>query len=104
MFQVFSKLNIITAFYLNQDYIAKVLCIEKEVPDNECQGHCQLKKRLKEEEEKSPATNEKSEQVLLFIEDNTPCVCPQYILALFNNTQDGNTVAHSIKVYHPPRS
>ena len=33
-------------FSLRQDYIAKVLCIQKDKPNNGCNGHCYLAKKL----------------------------------------------------------
>lgn len=34
-------------FKINQDFIAKVLCINKETPELQCNGKCQLAKELK---------------------------------------------------------
>ena len=52
--QVLTYLN----FKINQDYIAKELCENKEVPKMNCNGKCYLAKQLakqeKEEEEKAP--------------------------------------------------
>src|SRR6478752_3249486 len=45
--QCFYKLGVITYFNLNQDYIARVLCINKERPAMACHGTCFLKKKLK---------------------------------------------------------
>lgn len=39
-------------FSLRQDYIAKVLCIQKDKPNNGCNGHCYLAKKLKKAQEK----------------------------------------------------
>ncbi len=39
------------SFKINQSYIAKNLCVLKEVEGNDCQGCCQLKKKLKQTEE-----------------------------------------------------
>lgn len=38
-------------FKLNQKYIAKNLCVERDNPENECLGCCQLKKVMVEESE-----------------------------------------------------
>lgn len=34
-------------YNINYDYIAKVLCINKDVPESNCNGKCQLTKELK---------------------------------------------------------
>lgn len=38
-------------FKIHQDFIAKVLCINKDVPESTCNGTCHLKKHLKQTEE-----------------------------------------------------
>lgn len=48
-----SNIVIITDFVINQDFIAKTLCIQKEAPKG-CNGKCQLTKRL---EENNPEDN-----------------------------------------------
>ena len=47
-----SKLNILISFKIHQEYIAKVLCINKEKPQLQCNGKCHLKKELKKDEER----------------------------------------------------
>lgn len=49
--QPFSKIWIVVSFKINQDTIAKTLCVKKEIENNTCQGSCYLKKELKEAEE-----------------------------------------------------
>ncbi len=61
-------LILFTQFKLNQDQIAKTICIQRASPNNSCQGHCQLKKSLKKFEENerqfdSNKLKEKSELV-----------------------------------------
>ena len=53
-----SKLFIYISFKINQEFIAKELCENKDVPKMNCNGNCYLAKQLKAEEEK-----EKEEQV-----------------------------------------
>jgi hypothetical protein len=38
-------------YAINYDYIAKVLCINKDKPELNCNGKCQLMKKLKQQEE-----------------------------------------------------
>ncbi len=47
----FQETTFYAFFKLNQDYIAKYLCIEKEIKDSKCNGHCQLTKILDENKE-----------------------------------------------------
>lgn len=59
----FTELLIYMSFKLNQDYIAKNLCVEKDVEGSTCNGCCQLKKKLEEQEQQKetapPAQSEK---------------------------------------------
>lgn len=38
-------------YAINKDYIAKNLCVQKDVPDNCCQGNCYLNERLNKSSE-----------------------------------------------------
>ena len=51
-----SKLSIYVNFKLNQDFIAEVLCINKDKPVSNCNGNCYLSKQLKVQEEKEEKT------------------------------------------------
>ena len=44
--QCFFQLGVITYFQLNRDYIAEVLCINREKPITMCYGQCFLKRNL----------------------------------------------------------
>jgi len=47
----FSEGLIFLSFKINQDFIAKNLCVEKDVEGSTCKGCCQLKKKLNENKE-----------------------------------------------------
>lgn len=44
--QLLNELLVVAAFELQEAYIAQELCEEREVPDSDCHGHCQLTKKL----------------------------------------------------------
>lgn len=50
-FQFSLKTGIVGYFFLHKEYIASVLCINKNQPELNCRGICQLKKQLKKTEE-----------------------------------------------------
>ncbi len=52
LFQSFSKVWIILSFKVNQNYIARVLCINRDKPEMRCKGKCVLMQRIKASEEK----------------------------------------------------
>jgi hypothetical protein len=41
-------------YYINFDYIAEVLCINKDKPETNCQGTCYLKDQIQQTEQNSP--------------------------------------------------
>lgn len=51
LLQSFSKMWIFISFKINQDYILKVLCINRDKPEKACNGKCYLMKQMKAEEE-----------------------------------------------------
>ncbi len=52
MFCSMGKTGMVISYHINKTYIAKVLCENKEVPQMQCNGKCQLKKQLVAEETK----------------------------------------------------
>jgi hypothetical protein len=42
-------------FKLNQDFIAKTLCINRDKPEKKCNGKCQLTKKIAESKDDSPS-------------------------------------------------
>jgi hypothetical protein len=73
--QPFSKILIVISFKINQESIAKTLCIKKEVENNTCQGKCHLKKQLDksdQEEQKQTPTNTKEKVEVLFCHNQIP--------------------------------
>jgi hypothetical protein len=52
LLQSFSKVWIFLSFKINQGYIAKVLCINRNKPESQCNGKCVLMQRIKAAEEK----------------------------------------------------
>lgn len=63
--QTFSKIWIGVSFKLNQAQIAQTLCEKKDFKNNTCKGRCQLKKQLKqaEEREQKEAPQPKKESI-----------------------------------------
>ena len=55
---------ILLVFNLNQPYIAKNLCIQKEVENNTCQGCCQLKKQMENHNEQDNTSPNPSKRKL----------------------------------------
>lgn len=68
MLHCFSRLGLFVCYQLNKEYIAKVLCINRDKPQMRCQGRCYLAKKIKaqeEQERKAAANSMKAAQELV---------------------------------------
>lgn len=61
-----ARVWIMVDFSVHQDFIAKVLCINKDVPGSTCNGKCHLKKQLKKTEE------DKHNKTASILKENSP--------------------------------
>lgn len=68
--QTFSKNWVYLSFKLNQEYIAKTLCVQRNISNNICCGKCHLKKQLQkedqEEQKQLPAGSKERFEVLSY--------------------------------------
>jgi hypothetical protein len=55
----FSRTIIVTSFWAKQDYIAKILCENRNRPVMKCGGSCYLSKKLKKEDHKDQENPER---------------------------------------------
>lgn len=55
LIQTFSSYIIQADFYMNQSYIAKTLCVNKDKPMMHCNGKCYLAKKLNQQDQQAPA-------------------------------------------------
>jgi hypothetical protein len=53
-------------FKLNQEYIAKVLCVNKSKPQLKCNGHCYLAKQLKKAQQEEESAKKMLEEMGAF--------------------------------------
>lgn len=51
LLRTFSSAFIMLNFIANQDYIERTFCVNKNIPNSRCHGHCHLKKQLEQEEQ-----------------------------------------------------
>jgi len=101
---------LVTATFLaNQDYIAANLCVNKDHPEMHCNGHCQLDKKLNEDQKQNqPNSSDKrisfEASVFLFNEANpiahliaTDTITPQNGIPVIFTAQ-----SYYAKTVHPP--
>lgn len=66
----------LASFKVNQDFIAKVLCINQDKPELQCNGKCYLNKKIAEEKEREDSgvpvpLTEDQKQIVYFFEAKT---------------------------------
>ncbi len=105
---LFTDLAILISFKINQDYIAEFLCIEKDIPESTCQGCCQLKKKLDEQEEKKqevPESSNRKSEIQFFSTKNESLSIPQQkSQQLISMGQDAYNLLTCCRIFHPPKS
>jgi len=71
-----TKIGILIDFKINQDFIAAVLCINKEKPITMCNGKCylseQLKKAEEQEEQQAPTSKKERLEIVCYLVKNPP--------------------------------
>jgi hypothetical protein len=65
----FGNIIVYVKFKINQDEIAKTICVQREIANNTCNGNCELKKSLKkfDDNEKQMQNNLKEKLELVYI-------------------------------------
>jgi hypothetical protein len=107
LLQSFSKIVIWIEFKMNQEYIAKNLCVQKEVEDNCCQGSCHLKEKM-EEDDKNQDTQSGElkivKEVQLFHEafESFTLINPLTFINIYSNYQKNNSSSYFSELFHPP--
>lgn len=110
MFSCINRLWILVDFSINQDFIAEVLCINKDKPVLACNGKCYLSKKLKEQEEKEKeqvpsSLKEKSE--IVYINSFSSVVLPGLstsIISKLNSAYSFHSISnHLDRIFRPPK-
>jgi len=96
-------------FKLNQDYFAKNLCVEKEIKESKCKGHCQLRKIVKKSKDAPsqdlPIPTFEPTKFELFLVSNKIKLRsleskdkPSFLICEYYDSQ------YSDSIFHPPNS
>ncbi|TDW99806.1 hypothetical protein [Dinghuibacter silviterrae] len=108
MASTFSKVVIVADFYVNQDYIAKNLCENRDKPMMHCCGRCQLRKRLahqENQESNNPERRSENSNEVLFAEEQV-----EWLETPFRNVADipytpfatRGPIDRAVGIFHPP--
>jgi len=97
---------VIVNFKLNQDFIAKSLCENRDKPEMNCNGNCCLKKELQKQtkrEKKAEGVRIKSEQFLFVKFQHIVNLVSKYIeLTSFVGQYYKVLEGYTISIFHPP--
>ena len=107
MAQTFHRAFIVFDFYRNQDYIAKTSCENKYRPVLQCNGKCQLAKKLQQEEKKDQSNPdrklENKNEVFPASTGYTGFVNNATLLvSTFTLVNTGSPIDVTIDCFHPP--
>jgi hypothetical protein len=107
--QCLCKLGMVTYFQLNRDYIAEVLCLNRNDEMTVCKGQCYLKKNLDlagKDEQPAPAAQSsgKKVEIPVFIISDNPFQSSIVFALAGPNFQpvDLTLVDFTVPVFHPP--
>lgn len=104
MAQTFNKAIVVSSYYTNTAAYAKN-CENKARPKLQCNGKCQLMKKLKEEEKKDQgSTNKQSQDEVLSSRSfyTTVSICKQISTVSFFNGNSGSPIDIPADFFHPP--
>lgn len=104
-----SNLWIISSFYINRDYIAKELCINRFDKIPVCKGICYLEKKISDNEKKEqkiPNVKEKEIQLYFYQQESIEfskksIVENSKVASIQKDSNIKNTFLYSI--FHPPK-
>lgn len=105
-----SKMIVYFSFKINQDYIAKELCENREIPKMKCNGKCYLAKKLQEQEqeekEKAPLEQRIKLDVLFYSKgsiSSSPSLHQHEPKTCFVKTNSELLIGFLTKPLHPPQ-
>lgn len=105
----FSRVFVYAGFELNQQYIATVLCVNKDKPEMHCNGQCYLANKLKQAEEKERKqerdAQKKNSQDVFFVSLIVLTVFPLHCKSPgFPGEFSFDLPEHNSEIPHPPPS
>lgn len=107
LLQTFGKSIVCLDYALNKEYIARVLCINKNKPEKNCNGKCHLKKQLKEQDKKeqSPVNSAREKvEIKLFSDFKKLIEQPLFVTTIKHNSPffSSKSSIHLPVIFHPP--
>jgi hypothetical protein len=108
MAMTFSRAVIMVDFYINQDYIAKTSCENRDKPMLHCCGKCQLHKRLAKEDNQdknNPERRSENRNEVLFCQELTHGFTTPFMdlsCTSYPASSTGVPIDQPSFIFHPP--
>lgn len=95
-------------FELNREYIAAELCVNRDVPESGCNGHCYLMKKLKQAQKDSQGTDKPGAKRETFWQHCADLTRRPVLLPLRETLRapfafSGHVLQTPASVFHPPQ-
>jgi len=111
LLQSFSQMGIYVSFKINQDYITKVLCINKARPKLGCNGKCYLSRKLKQaDQQEQKQTSSPIRKAIEWLHCGQPALSFVYersSVIVIRKTVSFYLLKPScrafLRIFHPPR-
>lgn len=106
--QSLAPLLILVDFKIHQDFIAEVLCINRDQPELQCNGQCHLQEKLSEQQEQEQqAPNRVEEKMQVFFLESLPAFWLPYLTKRMITFLPYQPHLHSLltanDIFHPPQ-
>ncbi|MBX3044125.1 MAG: hypothetical protein KIT33_04380 [Candidatus Kapabacteria bacterium] len=98
IFAVSPNITYYLLFKINQNYFAENLCVEKDIPENSCQGCCQLQESINETEENSTSSAMYVAPEIV-INGLVPSIISTIQLALSSSNSINNHIKFPLNIY-----
>lgn len=105
----FGSFFVYTSFKLNQDEIAKTICVQRKLVNNSCNGRCELEKSLKkyDDNEKRMQNNLDNKVELVYIQNSF--IAKNHSITTYNYSQkslfytlEKETASVVLSTFRPP--
>jgi plasmid maintenance system antidote protein VapI len=97
-------------FKINQDEIAKTICVQRKIANNSCNGNCELQKSLKKfsDNEKQMQDNLKEKSELVYLQNTVENILPVLLVLYSSKKTNGifnlKPISVSVANFRPPIS
>jgi hypothetical protein len=104
----FGNIVVYTNFKINQDEIAKTICIQRKIANNSCNGGCELRKSLKKFEDNERKMNHLLKEKVELVYIQSPTIINLQVFSIIVTTVeqyptlDKKPISVALSNFRPP--